>query len=108
MQAAGFRSVGGWRIQSSVRDLGIVGRGYRRDRKGPGGKEMISKIFLLLDVGPVGTGIGLFAAVAFFLVCAVVAFAAFLLLKKTLKMAFRVGIVIVLLVIAVVGGIAFV
>ena len=69
---------------------------------------MISKIFLLLDVGPVGTGIGLFAAVAFFLVCAVVAFAAFLLLKKTLKMAFRVGIVIVLLVIAVVGGIAFV
>ena len=52
---------------------------------------MISKIFLLLDVGPVGTGIGLFAAVAFFLVCAVVAFAAFLLLKKTLKMAFRVN-----------------
>ncbi|MEP6946649.1 MAG: hypothetical protein ABJA02_12090 [Acidobacteriota bacterium] len=62
---------------------------------------------VLLDAGPVAAGIGLFAGIAFFLVLAAVAFAAFLMLRKTLKMAFRIAIVVVILLIAVAGGIAF-
>ena len=62
---------------------------------------------IFLDVSPVGGGIGIFAAVAFFLVFAAVAFIAFKLLKKTVKMAFRMAIVAIILVIAVVGSISF-
>ena len=66
---------------------------------------MIRNIFLL-DVAPVGGGIAIFAGVAFFLVLAAVAFVAFLLLRKTLKMAFRLLIVAVIMVVAIAGSIA--
>lgn len=62
---------------------------------------------IFLDAAPVGGGIGVIAAVAFFLVFAAVAFIAFKMLKKTVKMAFRMAIVAVILVIAIAGGIAF-
>ena len=62
---------------------------------------------LLLDVNPVGGGIGIFLAVAFFFVLLAVAFIAFKLLKKSVKMAFRVVIVVIILVIAVAGSAAF-
>lgn len=61
----------------------------------------------LFDAAPLGGGIAVFGGVAFFLVLAVVAFIAFKLLRKTVKMAFRMLIVAIILVIAVAGGIAF-
>lgn len=61
---------------------------------------------LLFDMAPIGAGIGLIGGVAFFLVLAVIAFIAFLMLKKTLKMAFRIAIVGIILVIAIAGSIA--
>ena len=63
---------------------------------------------IFLDMAPLGGGIGIFAAVAFFLIFLVVAFIAFKLLKKTVKMAFRMVIVAVILAIAVAGGVALV
>ena len=64
-------------------------------------------MIIFLDVSPVGGGIGIFAAVAFFLVFAAVAFITFKLLRKTVKMAFRMAIVAIILVIAVAGSISF-
>jgi len=61
---------------------------------------------LLLDAAPIGTGIGIVAGVIFFVVLAIVAFFAFMMLKKTLKMAFRMAIVGVILLIAIAGSIA--
>ncbi|MGB2912106.1 MAG: hypothetical protein WBB81_01000, partial [Pyrinomonadaceae bacterium] len=49
--------------------------------------------------------LGLFAGVVFVLICVAVAITAFLLLRKTLKMAFRMAIVGVILLIAIVGAI---
>lgn len=63
--------------------------------------------FLMLDVAPVGGGIAIVGGIAFFLVLAAVAFVAFLLLRKTLKMAFRLVIVAVILVIAILGCVSF-
>lgn len=63
-------------------------------------------MMLFFDVGPVGGGIGIFATVAFFLIFLAVAFIAFKMLKRTVKMAFRITIVAVILAIAVAGGIA--
>ncbi len=51
--------------------------------------------------------IGIIAAVAFFLVFAGVAYIAFRLLRKTVKMAFRMVIVAVILLIAIAGSISF-
>ena len=62
---------------------------------------------MFLDVAPLGGGIGIFAGVAFFLVLAAVAFIAFKLLRKTVKMAFRMLIVAVILVIAIAGSVSF-
>ena len=62
---------------------------------------------IFLDANPLGGGIGIFMAVAFFLVLLAVAFIAFKLLKKSVKMAIRVVIVIVILAIAIVGGLSF-
>ena len=62
---------------------------------------------IFLDAAPLGGGIGIFAGVAFFLVLGVVAFIAFKMLKKTVKMAFRMAIVAIILVIAVAGSVAF-
>jgi flagellar basal body-associated protein FliL len=50
---------------------------------------------------------GILAAVVFFLVFAGVAYIAFRLLKKTVKMAFRMAIVAVILVIAIAGSVSF-
>ncbi|HVE55353.1 MAG TPA: hypothetical protein VNB22_00895 [Pyrinomonadaceae bacterium] len=66
---------------------------------------MISET-LLFDVAPVGGGIGAIAGIAFFLVLAAVAFIAYKMLKKTVKMAVRMAIVIAILAIAFVGSIA--
>ncbi len=58
-------------------------------------------------MAPLGGGLAIFGGIAFFLVLAVVAFVAFLLLRKTLKMAFRIVIVGVILVIAIIGCVSF-
>lgn len=50
---------------------------------------------------------GIAAAVTFFLVFAVVAYVAFRLLRKTVKVAFRLTIVAVILLIAIAGSISF-
>lgn len=64
-------------------------------------------ILLLLDVaGPSGGPLIAGAVVGFFLFLAAVALVAFLLLRKTLKMVFRMAIVAVILMIALVGSIA--
>jgi hypothetical protein len=60
----------------------------------------------LMDMAPLGGGIALFGGIAFFLVLAAAAFIAFLLLRKTLKMAFRLVIVAVILAVAIVGCIS--
>ncbi|MEP6850199.1 MAG: hypothetical protein ABI999_15175 [Acidobacteriota bacterium] len=62
---------------------------------------------ILMDVGPPGGVVGVFAAVAFFVVLAAVAFIAFKLLKKTVGMAIRVLVVLLVLAIAVAGTAAF-
>jgi hypothetical protein len=62
---------------------------------------------VFLDAAPVAGGIAAIAGVAFFLVLAAVAFIAFRLLKKTVKMAFRMAIVAIILVIAAAGSISF-
>ena len=61
---------------------------------------------IFLDVAPVAGGIGIFAAVAFFLIFLAVAFIAYRMLKKTVKMAVRIVIVAVILVVAVAGSVA--
>jgi hypothetical protein len=62
---------------------------------------------IFLDANPLAGGIGTFVGVAFFLICLAVAFVAFKLLKRTLKMAFRVAIVAVIIAIAVAGSAFF-
>jgi hypothetical protein len=62
---------------------------------------------LLFDVSPLSGGIGIFAGVVFFFVLLGVAFIAFKLLKRTVKMAFRMAIVGIIVVIAIAGSIAF-
>ncbi len=61
---------------------------------------------LLFDIAPFG-GIGAFLGIAFFFIFAVIAFVAYKLLKKTVKMAVRMAVVIVILAIAFIGSIAF-
>lgn len=62
---------------------------------------------MLLDLAPVGGGgAGVIAAVAFLLVFLGIAFVVFKLLKRTVKMAFRMVIVAIILAIAVAGSIA--
>ena len=53
-----------------------------------------------------GGEIGLIAAAAFFLIAAAVAFIAFKMLKRTVKMAFRIVVVVLILGIAAAGSIA--
>ena len=59
-------------------------------------------MIILLQIGTSGT----IAGVVFFVVVALAAFVAFKMLKKTVKMAFRMVIVAVILLIALVGGVA--
>lgn len=60
----------------------------------------------LLDVGPSPSVVGAAIAAAFLLVFLGVAFVAFMALKKTVKMAFRMTVVAVILLIAVVGSVS--
>lgn len=62
---------------------------------------------MLFDIAPLGGGIGIGLAVVFFLICAIAAFIAFKMLKRTVKMAIRMAIVAAILLIAVIGGVAF-
>lgn len=63
---------------------------------------------LLLDVapGPIGLEFGFGGAVVFFLAFAVVAFVSYKLLRRSVKMAVRLAIVAIILLIAVAGSIA--
>ena len=62
---------------------------------------------ILLDANPLAGGIGIFAGVAFLLVFLAIAFVAFKLLKRTVKMAFRMAIVAIIIAIAVAGSAFF-
>lgn len=62
---------------------------------------------IFLDAAVLGEGVGIVAAVAFFLIFAAVAYIVFRLLRKTVKMAFRMAIVAVILLIAVAGSVSF-
>lgn len=64
------------------------------------------ELTILLDVAPLGGGIGLIAAAAFFLIFVAIAFIAFKLLRKTFKMAVRMMIVLIILAIAIAGSIS--
>lgn len=61
---------------------------------------------MLFDISPLSGGVGIGLAVFFFLICAVIAFIAFKMLKKTVKMAVRMVIVAIILLVAVIGGTA--
>jgi len=62
---------------------------------------------LFFDVAPSAGGIAVFAAVAFFFVLASVAFFAFKMLRRSVKMAFRVVVVVIILLIGVAGSLTF-
>ncbi len=64
------------------------------------------ELTVLMDIAPLGGGIGIFAAAAFFLVFVAIAVVAFKLLRKTFKMAVRMVIVLVILAIAIAGGVS--
>jgi hypothetical protein len=61
---------------------------------------------ILFDISPIPAGVGFGLAAVFFLFCAVIAFVAFKMLKRTVKMAVRMAIVSVILLIALIGGIS--
>lgn len=62
---------------------------------------------IFLDVSPEPGGVGTFAAVAFLLIFLGLAFVVFKLLKKSVKMAFRMVIVAVMVAIAIAGSVFF-
>ncbi|MBK6749527.1 MAG: hypothetical protein KA956_12450 [Pyrinomonadaceae bacterium] len=63
---------------------------------------------VLLDVAsPLGGGIGAIAGVVFLLICLAAAYIAFRLLKKSVKMAFRLIIVGIIILIAIAGSVSF-
>lgn len=62
---------------------------------------------ILLDVAPEPGGVGTFAAIAFLLIVLGLAVVAFKLLKKSVKMAFRMAIVAVMVAIAIAGSVFF-
>lgn len=61
---------------------------------------------ILLQMDSIGSGVGIFAAVVFFIIFLGVAFVAFKAMKKTVKMAFRIAAVGVILAVAIAGSIA--
>jgi hypothetical protein len=63
---------------------------------------------MFLDLNPAGGGIGIFAGVAILLVFLGVAFIAFKLLKRTMKMAFRVAVVAIIVAIGLAGSSFFI
>ncbi len=62
---------------------------------------------ILLDANPFAGGFGVFIGVAFLLVFLAIAFIAFKLLKRTVKMAFRIAIVVIIIAVAVAGSAFF-
>jgi UDP-N-acetylmuramyl pentapeptide phosphotransferase/UDP-N-acetylglucosamine-1-phosphate transferase len=62
---------------------------------------------LLFDMAPTPGGLAIFFGVAFFLVLAAAAFIAFKLLKRSMRMAFRLAVGGLVLVLAIVGSAAF-
>jgi hypothetical protein len=64
------------------------------------------KFMILFDISPIPAGVGVGLAAVFFLVFAVVAFVAFKMLKRTVKMAVRMTIAAIILVIALIGGVS--
>ena len=63
---------------------------------------------ILFDIGPPGGAIGLAAAAGFLLIAMAVAYVVFRMLRKSVKMALRLAIVMVILAVAFVGTLAFV
>jgi hypothetical protein len=63
-------------------------------------------MMLFFDIAPVGGGIGAVLGIAFFFIFAAIAFVAYKMLKRTVKMAVRMAVVIAILAIAFVGSIA--
>jgi len=61
-------------------------------------------IEMLLDIAPEAGAVGIAAGVGFFLVALAVAYIAFRLLRRTMKMAFRLAVVAVILVVAAAGS----
>jgi hypothetical protein len=61
---------------------------------------------MLFDISPIPAGVGFGMAAVFFLFCAVIAFVSFKMLKRTVKMAVRMTIVALILLIALIGGIS--
>jgi hypothetical protein len=68
----------------------------------------MNNLIFLLDVAPISGGsmVGLFLAVAFFLLFAGLSAVAFFMIRKTVKMALRMVIVAAILLIAFVGSLA--
>ena len=64
-------------------------------------------MMFLLDIGPPGGAIGLGVGFAFFLIAVAFAYVVFRVLRKSVKMAFRLAIVSVILFIGAVGTLAF-
>ena len=60
----------------------------------------------LFDVAPEAGPLGLAAGVGFFLVFVAVAYIAFRILRKTMKVAFRLAIVAGILIVAIIGSVA--
>jgi asparagine N-glycosylation enzyme membrane subunit Stt3 len=61
----------------------------------------------ILDVAPSAGTIGLAAGATFFLIMLAVAYLAYRLLKRTVKTAIRIAIVLIMIAIAVIGGVSF-
>ena len=61
---------------------------------------------LLFDISPVSGGIGVILGLGFFFIVAAVAFITYRMLKKTVKMAVRMTIVVAILLIALIGSVA--
>jgi hypothetical protein len=63
----------------------------------------------LFDIAPdpiVSTPVGLAVAASFFLILAAIAFVIFKMVKRTVKMAFRMVIVVIILLVAIVGSVS--
>lgn len=67
----------------------------------------MTHLSIFLDVSPVAGGVGIFAVVALIFIGIAAAFFAFVMLRKTVKMAIRMIIVAVILLVAIVGSVSF-
>lgn len=65
-------------------------------------------VSLFFDVAPVASGIGISAVVALAFIAIAAAFFSYVMLRKTVKMAIRMVIVAIILLVALVGSLAFI